>query len=134
MDQALVVQPESYYQIEGSQTVWHKLRFEPGTVTQISAAHTSFFKNQNWSLRFWISHEPLGVSVTREPNPQNTFVIPLKTPVRFGIYDIAYGAAPQVPEMIWIYPASPENTYYVNIKNLENKPNAFYFKVDTLYV
>jgi hypothetical protein len=133
MDQALVFQPESYYQIEGSQTLWYKLPFEADTAMQISAAHTSFYKNQNWSMRFWISNRPLGVSVTREPYPQNTFVNPLKNPVRFGIYDIRLGSAP-VTEMIWCHPASPELDYYVNIRNLENKPNAFYFKVDTLYV
>lgn len=134
MDQALEVQPEHYYQIAGSQTLWHKLQFEPGTVTQISTAHTNFMKNQNWSLRLWISNQPLGVSVTREPFPQRTFVNPLKVPVRFGIYDLAYGAAPDVSDMIWLHPATPELTYYVNIRNLENKPNAFYLKVDTLYV
>jgi hypothetical protein len=134
MDQALVVQPEHYYQIEGSQTLWYKLPFEPQTVMQISAAHTSFFKNQNWSLRFWISNQPLGVSVTREPHPQNTFVNPLKNPVRFGIYDIALGSAPVIPEMVWCHVASTELDYYVNIRNLENKQNSFYMSVDTLYV
>lgn len=134
MDQALVFQPEHYYQIEGSQTLWHPLPLEPGTVTQISAAHTSFFKNQNWSLRLWISNQPLGVSVTREPTPSRAHVQPLKTPVRFGLYDLAYGAAPVVPDMIWIHPATPELTYYVNIRNLENRPNSFYLSVDTLYV
>ena len=85
-------------------------------------------------MRLWISNQPLGVSVTREPYPQRTFVNPLKTPVRFGIYDVSVGSAPVVPDMIWIQPASPELTYYVNIKNLENKPNAFFLKVDTLRV
>lgn len=134
MDQALVVQPEHYYQIEGSQTLWHKLKFEPGTVTQITASHTSFFKNQNWSLRFWISNIPLGISVTREPYPANATVQPLKIPMRFGIYDLAYGAAPIVPDMIWIQPGTPKLDYYVNIRNLENKQNSFYMSVDTLYV
>jgi hypothetical protein len=134
MDEPLQVQPEGYYRIAGSQTLWMKLKFEPHTVTQISAAHTSFFQNQNWSIRMWISNTPLGVSVTREPNTQRAFVNPLKTPVRFGIYDISYGAQPHVPDMIWIQPASPELTYYVNIRNLENKPNAFFLQVDTLYV
>jgi len=134
MDQALVVQPEGYYQIAGSQTLWLKLKFEPGTVTQISAAHTSFFKNQNYSLRLWISNQPLGVSISREPYPAQSHVQPLKTPVRFGIYDLVYGAAPHVPDMIWIHPATPELDYYVNIRNLENRPNSFYLSVDTLYV
>jgi hypothetical protein len=134
MDQPLVFQPEGYYQIEGSQTLWYKLKFEPGTVIQISAAHTSFFQNQNYSLRFWISNVPLGVSVTSEPYPAQSSVQPLKTPVRFGLYDLAYGAAPKVPEMIWIQPGTPELTYYVNIRNLENKQNSFYMSVDTLYV
>jgi hypothetical protein len=136
MDQALVVQPEHYYQIDGSQTLWMKLPFEPGTVTQISAAHTSFFQNQNWSIRMWISHTPLGVSVTSEPIIQQSFVNPLRTPVRFGIYDhVGYqGMPPQVPDMIWLQPASPELTYYVNVRNLENKPNAFFLKVDILHV
>lgn len=134
MDQPLAIQPEGYYQIEGSQTLWLKLPFEPGTVTQISTAHTGFFKNQNWSLRLWISNTPLGVSVTREPFPQRSFVNPLKQAIRFGLYDIAYGAAPETPGMIWCHPGTPELDYYVNIRNLENKPNSFFLKVDTLYV
>lgn len=132
MDQALVVEPESYYQILGGQTVWLKLPLTEYSATVLRAAHTSFYKNQNWSIRIWISHVPLGASITQEPYPSNAFVNPLKTPVSFGIFDLNYPVKPQVPDLIWLHPASPENTHYVNIRNLENKPNAFYLKIDTL--
>ncbi len=82
----------------------------------------------------WISTVPQGVSVTREPVQQRAFVSPLKTPVRFGIYDYPNVIAPDLTDVIWLQPASHELTYYVNIRNLENRSNAFYLKVDTHYV
>jgi hypothetical protein len=134
MDQALVPQPDGYYTIEGSQTLWLKIQLERQTALVISAAHTTFFKNQNWSIRMWISNVPNGVSVTREPVISRSFVNPLKNPVRFGLYDHVYPMVPEVPDAIWLQPGSVDVTYYVNIRNMENKSNAFFMKVDTLYV
>ena len=134
MDQALVPHQEGYYTIEGSQTLWLKLNFEPQSAILISAAHTSFFKNQTWSIRMWISNKPLGVTVSREPVNSRSYVNPLKNPIRFGLYDYNTPLVPQVPEAIWLQPASPDLTYYVNIRNLENRANAFFLKVDTLYI
>ena len=133
MDQALVPLEDGYYTIEGSQTLWMKMKLERQTALVISAAHTTFFKNQTWSIRMWISTVPLGVSVTREPVVSRSYVNPLKNPVRFGLYDYTYHNTPQVPDAIWLQPASVELTYYVNIRNMENRSNAFFLKVDTMF-
>ena len=133
MDQTLVPREDGYYTIDGSQTLWMKLTLERQTALVISAAHTTFYKNQTWSIRMWISNVPLGVSVTREPVVSRSFVNPLKNPIRFGLYDHTYHNTPQVPDVIWLQPGSVDVIYYVNIRNMENKSNAFFLKVDTIF-
>lgn len=130
----LALNDTGYYTIDHSEILWTQINLEPTSALVISSAHTNFYKNQNWSIRIWISLVPNGESVTREPIQSRSYVSPLKTPVRFGLYDYAYPHVPDIPDLDWLQPASPQLTYYVNVQNRETKPNAFYLKFDTHYL
>ena len=133
MDQELTTLAQENHKLLGGQTQWAKLKLEPQTALVVTAAHISFYRNQNWSIRMWFSLTPRGQSVTREPVISRAFVSPLKTPVRFGLYDHVLGMMPDVPLVSWLQPASGNITYYLNIQNMENKPNEFFLRVDTQY-
>ncbi len=134
MIKPLVLNDTGYYTIDTSEILYTQIVLEPTSALIIHTAHTNFYKNQNWSIRVWVSNVPNGVSVTREPVQSRSYVSPLKTPIRFGLYDYAYPHVPELADVIWFQPASPELTYYVNIQNRETRPNAFYLKVDTAYL
>jgi hypothetical protein len=133
MDQELTTLTKEHHILQGGQTQWVKLKLETQSVLLVTAAHVSFYRNQNWSIRMWFSLTPRGQSVTREPVVSRAFVSPLKTPVRFGLYDHVVSQVPDLPHVIWLQPASAEITYYLNILNMENKPNEFFLRVDTEY-
>lgn len=124
--QTLIENDTGYYTIDASTkmvlpfecTIGHKLVF--------TAAHSNFFKNQNWSIRFWISKEKDGVSLTQEPRANLAYVNPLKLPVHFGVYDVTWHTQPSLNDNLWLLPVAPAINYYLNIQNLENRPNGFY--------
>lgn len=128
----LILDPNHYYQIEGSQILIHAFQIPVKGRVVFSAAHTNFFKNQNWSIRMWISEVPRGESFTYEPNPVLSYVAPLKNPVKFGLFDIELGKVDADTDVIWLKPGASSVTYYLNIQNMEVRPNAFYLKIDEI--
>jgi len=118
-----------YYQIEASESLYHKFSISPGQAIIFSAAHTGFYSNQNWSIRLWASEYPSGISITGSPLASQRVVSPLKTPQRFGFYDVTRGIY-EDNTLLWCKPIAPDYLYYINVENVENKRNAFYLKID----
>jgi len=97
----------------------------------VTAAHSNFFKNQNWSMRFWFSRVPNDISISGVSQPQLAYVDPLKEPVRFGLYDFDQ-EKPQLDRVQWVWPVVTDTRYYLNIQNRETKANGFYLTIDTV--
>jgi hypothetical protein len=118
-----------YYEIPASTTLWREFEIPENSALIFSAAHTNFYANQNWSIRLWASTSPSGISVTGSPLASQRYVSPLKTPQRFGYYDLTHGIYTD-NTLLWAYPLAPLTPYYINIQNVENRVNAFYLKID----
>ncbi len=118
-----------YYEIAASLTLYTQFKVPPKGTVIFSAAHTNFYSNQNWSIRLWASERPSGISLTGSPLSVQRFVSPLKTPQKFGFYDLTNGVYTD-NTLLWCYGLAPDVTYYINIENVENKKNAFYLKID----
>lgn len=127
--QQLVTNPSHYYEIEASSTLWTPFEIPEKHAVIFSAAHTNFYSNQNWSIRLWASTNPSGISVTGSPLSIQRYVSPLKSPQKFGFFDLTNGIYKD-NTILWSYPLAPVVTYYMNIQNVENRKNAFYLKID----
>lgn len=127
MSNQLILNNTGYYTLDQSGWVYLPFVCEQGEQVIFTTAHSNFFKNQNWSVRFWISFTPRGEAINQQPQPSKAFVNPLKLPVNFGVYDLTFFLRPPLQNAIWLSPASPGLTYYLNVQNLENRPNGFFF-------
>jgi hypothetical protein len=125
----LIPSVTDYYEIEASETLWHPFQIPNKGFVIFTAAHTKFYNNQNWTIRLWASEKVSGISLTGSPLATQRFVSPLKTPQKFGFYDVTNGIYPN-NTLLFSYPIAPETPYYINIENVENKKNGFYLKID----
>lgn len=131
MNTQLIITETGYYQLARSSLVYLPFQVPLGEQVLFTCAHSNFFKNQNWSVRFWISEVIQGASITQLPDPNLAYVTPLKLPVVFGAYDVTFRSAPTTPVAKWKAPVAPMLTYYLNIQNMENKDNGFYLTSQT---
>lgn len=131
MLQKLELNSSGYYQIPTGVQFWLPVGVSYRSATIATVAHSNFFKNQNWSMRFWFSSSINGISVSARPRPQLGYVDPLKLPVKFGLYDIDQ-AAPTFDDVQWVWPVLTDTQYYLNIQNKETRPNGFFLQLDTV--
>ena len=127
----LVLNDTGYYTIYRSDTNVYQFSVNPGTWLKGSIAHTSFKKNQMWSIRFWISQSQIGPSISGLPDASSRYLSPLKIGQYFAVYDANY-PKPFSPDLSWIAPVGANVNYWMNIRNMENKDNSFYLKYETL--
>ena len=133
MLQELELNSTGYYQIATGVQYWVPVSVSYRSAAIVTAAHTNFFKNQNWSMRFWFSREPNGITISGRPRPQWAYVDPLKLPVKFGIYD--FENVPQaMDDTVWLWPVVRDTVYYLNVQNRETRANGFFLKLDTISV
>jgi hypothetical protein len=126
MTQQITENSTGYYTLEQSGLLYLPFECPTGEQVIFTAAHSNFFKNQNWSVRFWISVKPDGEAINQEPQAIKAFVNPLKLPVHFGVFDLTFFTRPKNSQVAWLAPATPGVTYYLNVKIFENRPNGFY--------
>jgi hypothetical protein len=131
MNTQLIITDTGYYQLARSSLVYLPFQVPFGEQVLFTCAHSNFFKNQNWSVRLWISDVINGPSITQLPQANLAYVSPLKLPVVFGAYDVTFRMPPQARPAVWKAPVAPMLTYYLNIKNMENKDNGFYLTSQT---
>ena len=131
MNSQLIIIDTGYYQLPKSSLLYLPFKVPLGEQVLFTCAHSNFFKNQNWSVRLWISDTIQGDSITQLPQANLAYVTPLKLPVLFGVYDVTYRTLPQPSPAVWIAPVAPMITYYLNIQNMENKDNGFYLTSQT---
>lgn len=131
MLQPLVTNESGYYQIPIGIQYYLPVSVGYRSATIVTAAHSNFFKNQNWSMRFWFSKQPNGPSISARPLGQLAFVDPLKIPVKFGLYDFEQ-PKPILEGVQWVWPVVRDTTYYLNIQNRETRANGFFFQLDTV--
>ena len=125
----LALSNTGYYQIDQSATLVTPWTASPHQWVRITASHTGFTANQSWSIRLWSSQTPLGESITGNPLTNERWVTPTKMARNFGYYSV--GATPPTGvELIWAAPVAPDQQYWLNIRNMENKKNSFYLKID----
>ena len=115
-----------YYAIEQSGKLYLPFECLVGEKVIFTAAHSNFFKNQNWSIRFWVSEKPDGTAINQLPEPVKAYVNPLKLPINFGVFDLTFFLRPQMDNTVWLAPVAPNYKYYLNVQNLENRNNGFY--------
>jgi hypothetical protein len=126
MNQQMIENSTGYYTIEQSGKQY--LPFECGVGEKIlfTVAHSNFFKNQNWSIRFWISDRIDGEAINQLPQSTQAYVNPLKLPINFGVFDLTFFLRPNTEGTVWLAPVAPNQKYYLNVQNLENRNNGFY--------
>lgn len=130
--QQLEINSTGHYQILGGATVCMSFDISPGDYALITAAHTNFYKNQTWSMRFWVSEKPNGIAVGSVPVNIRSWISPLKMAQTIVYYDFQHAPPTGIdPPPVWTTPVVPYRTYYVNAKNMETRPNAFYLTVAT---
>jgi hypothetical protein len=136
--QQLELNNTGYYQIESSTVLVYPIVLTEFTWLKLSTAHTSFTKNQTWSIRVWISTTPDGQSISGLGSATR-WISPSKTAQTVGLYDIMNPPAQPLvnqnePQLSLSLGIATNVTYWVNVKNMENKHNAFYFKLDLITI
>ena len=119
-----------YYKITAGGALVYPISLDAGTWLKASVAHTNFNKNQTWTMRFWISETPIGESISGSPYSTNRWVSPLRNAQYFAVYDITSPIVPIDPTLAWLVGLPPLARYWINVKNMENRENGFYLKLD----
>jgi hypothetical protein len=129
MTNIITLNNSGYYQIErGSQQHW-KFELAQGQQCVFTVAHSNFFKNQNWSVKFWISYQLGDISVSGVINSNQRSVQPLKLPVKFSVFD-NQSVPPSHQDHVFSAPVAAGIPLWLNVQNLENAPNGYFLKVD----
>lgn len=132
MTQLLEINPTGYYNIDQSSQLYWPFEIARGSAWQFSVSHTSFYNNQTFSVRFWVSKTPGGISVSGWPTGTWRFVSATKAATRFVIYD-SLQAGWQFPDVLFSWGVVRDQTYYLNVQNVENKHNSFYLDRQQLF-
>lgn len=104
---------------------------EPVTQIKIAAGHTSFYDNQQGTILAWASKQPAGRSITGEFN-SNLANVNLQGDGYtwlFYLVDNQPNSIDNVDLVQWIL---PDTQYFMCFKNLENKNNGLYCRIDQL--
>ena len=137
MLQQLELNTTGYYQIATGIQYYVPVSVSYREALIATAAHSNFFKNQNWSMRFWFSKNINGSSISYKPRPQLGYVDPLKIPVKFGLCTIEQAGIDLtgvLEGVQWLWPVLPDTLYYLNIQNKETRPNGFFLQLDTVSI
>lgn len=136
--QQLELNNTGYYQIESSTVLVYPVVLSESVWLKLSTAHTNFTKNQTWSIRVWISTTPDGQSISGAGSATR-WISPSKNAQTVGLYDIMNPPTqPFVnknqPQLSMTLGIATNTVYWINIKNMENKQNAFYLTLDLLTI
>lgn len=123
---------DGFYTIPRSQTIVFPFRLMNGVAAvQVDAGHTTFYGNQQGTIRGWASNEIKGRSISADTDPALSS-INLQGDGYHWLYhrldvDIkTLDRSPDLPEVDqaqWVYPDRP---YFMCFQNLENKDNGLY--------
>jgi len=121
--------PQGFYTIPQSQIfVFPFSLVFPYDQVKISAGHTSFYSNQQGTIRAWISNQPNGRSITGDFNA-NLDNVNLPGDGFKWIFHLLKNQpydAEDIDLTQWIY---PDTDYFMCFKNLENKNNGLYYNI-----
>lgn len=126
----LTLNDTGYYKITAGGSLVYPITLDTNTWIKVNVAHTNFNKNQTWSMRFWISPTPVGESISGIPRSNLRWISPLRNAQYFGVYDITSPTVPTDSSLAWLVGISPETTYWINARNMENRDNGFYLTLD----
>lgn len=127
----LILSETGYYQIEQSSTLIYPWTIGQNQWIKFTVSHTGFAKNQTLSMRFWCSRDPLGPSISSIPNANTAWYSPGKMNKSFAFWDVT-SSPPQESQLVWLSSVAPNQQYWLDIQNMENRPNSFYLKIDLL--
>ena len=130
--QLLEISDTGYYKINQSSHLYWPFEITRGSAWQFSVSHTSFYNNQSFSVRFWVSKTPGGASVSGWPLGAWRFVSATKAASRFVIYD-SLQTGWRFEDLLYSWPVVRDQEYYLNIQNVENKNNSFYLDRQQLF-
>jgi len=133
--QNLTLNSTGYYEIEQGVTLTFPWSIGPLQWIRFISSHTGFSKNQSFSIRIWCSVLPDGSSITGLPDSNERWIAPSRFAQNFAFYDINSSTLPtppaKDPKPIWMKPVPPDEKFYINIKNMENKLNFFFLTIET---
>lgn len=121
----LQLNTSGYYQIAQSAQMCWPFEITRGTAYKFTHAHTQWAQNQSFSIRFWVSKTPGGISVHGWPQGSWRTVTAQRSAQSFVIYD-GLQSNWQFTDVTFAWSVVRDNTYYLNVQNLENKSNAYY--------
>lgn len=123
--------PTGYYIIPQSTCFYTPIQIPANSWVKITLAHTNFDRNQTLTIRGWASATPQGISLTSIPDAFEGWIAPAKVGLSVGFYDVlSPGKIDNT--LLWSRGLKPNVTYYWNIRNMENRQNGFYMKIDYL--
>lgn len=129
---SLELNKTGYYKIDQSASLVWRFEITRGTAYKFSVAHTSWASNQSAAVRFWVSEQPGGISVSGWPQGTWRSVTAGRSGQSFVIYD-SLQSEWQFADVIFAWPVMRDKTYYLNIQNRENKQNGFQLIPEQLF-
>jgi hypothetical protein len=128
----LELNPTGNYKIDQSaQLVW-PFEITRGSAWKFTVAHTSWASNQSSAVRFWVSVQPGGSSVSQWPQGTWQSVIAGRKGQSWIIYDSGQKNW-QFEQVVFAWPVVRDRTYWLNVQNRENKLNGFSLHMTQLF-
>lgn len=119
---SLYREQDYYYNIDPGWTYIFEFNIKELSRTLIDIGH--FFENsQDYSISCWFSRKPLDDVMFMDKDDMSIFSIARNQLRKFSFSDIIVCEENEVC-------LNSSFTYYLNIKNLQNKLNQFYLKID----
>lgn len=124
------IDPQGFYTIPQSQVVVFPFSiYEPYDQVRISASHVSFYGNQQNSILAWISDQPNGRNITGTFN-SNLDNVNLSVDGYKWLFHLLENTPYNTQDTDLIYWLSANQNYFACFRNLENKNNQLYCKIE----
>ena len=125
--------PQGFYTIPQSQMLVFPFSIEfPYDQIKISTGHTTFYDNQQGTILSWASDQPGGRSVTGDFNSNLANVNLLADGYKW-LFHLVENEPYNTQDIDLTYWLWPNRQYFMCFKNLENKNNGLYYRIDYQY-
>lgn len=129
--------PDNFYVIPRSQTLVFPFSVSEYHALRVDAGHTTFYDNQQGTIRGWASREINGRDISMDSAPGRSSIQLQGDGFHWLFYDLALDpqsildppGQPPPSQRQWI---NPNQTYFMCFQNLENKDNGLFMRFTVL--